>query len=63
MLGEIAEGASDVENLCVLCRTTVLPPGRLLCYRCWRMMRPDERKRIAAANAGRVPEWVDRGHD
>lgn len=59
-----AEGAaSRGENLCFICRVTVLPPGRRLCYRCWRMMRPAERREIGAANGGRTPEWVDRGHD
>ena len=47
----------------MLCGVTVLPQGRRLCYRCWRMMRPQERKEIAAAHDGKVPEWVDRGHD
>lgn len=51
------------DNVCMLCRVTVLPAGRRLCNRCWRLMPSAERKRIVAANDGRVPEWVDRGHD
>jgi hypothetical protein len=49
--------------LCTLCHVTVLPAGRRLCFRCWRMMRPDERRAIVAASGGSVPAWVDRGHD
>ena len=55
--------AKPAEHVCFICQVTVLPAGRQLCFRCWRMMRPEERKRIGATNGGRTPEWVDRGHD
>jgi hypothetical protein len=59
----MAEEPPPETTLCVLCRVTVLPAGRRLCHRCWRMMRPDERRAIAESNGGRIPAWVDRGHD
>jgi hypothetical protein len=58
-----AETPPPDTTLCALCRVTVLPAGRRLCFRCWRMMRPDERRAIVAGNGGQVPAWVDRGHD
>jgi uncharacterized paraquat-inducible protein A len=51
------------EHVCFICQVTVLPADKQLCYRCWRMMRPEERKKIGATTGGRTPEWVDRGHD
>jgi hypothetical protein len=59
----MAEQPPAETTLCVLCQVTVLPAGRRLCFRCWRMMRPEERRAIAEANGGRAPAWVDRGHD
>ena len=59
----MAEEPEAPATLCVLCRVTELPAGRRLCFRCWRMMRPEERRAIAESNGGRVPAWVDRGHD
>ncbi|HEV7467263.1 MAG TPA: hypothetical protein VGP96_13235 [Candidatus Dormibacteraeota bacterium] len=59
----MADPAPPQTTLCVLCRVTVLPAGRRLCFRCWRMMRPEERRAIAESHGGKVPPWVDRGHD
>ncbi|HEY2702902.1 MAG TPA: hypothetical protein VGL20_04355 [Candidatus Dormibacteraeota bacterium] len=59
----MAEPSPPLTALCMLCQVTELPAGRRLCFRCWRMMRPEERRAVAESNGGRVPPWVDRGHD
>jgi predicted amidophosphoribosyltransferase len=52
----------EPQNVCVLCRLTVLPPDKRLCYRCWRMMPPAERRALAGESKQR-PAWVDTGID
>ncbi|HEX9097611.1 MAG TPA: hypothetical protein VF990_16105 [Candidatus Dormibacteraeota bacterium] len=58
--GDDAQAAAA--NICVLCRVTVMPLGKRLCYRCWRMMPPAERRRIMGDRRER-PSWVDTGID
>lgn len=56
------DARSGTVNICILCRVTVLPVGKRLCYRCWRMMPPAERRRIMGDQKQR-PAWVDTGVD